>query len=124
MQLRRLLKSFTIIGVIVIGIAVVYDLVLWKQTRDRINKISSLSGMPVTDAIAYFEENRESLQIESMHKYQEAGDKWLVVKLKKVSFLGVALSWGCNDNLASLEISGILRLSIEDDRITTSQIVF
>ncbi len=124
MSLRVLVMKFMIIVVIVIGIAVVYDLVLWKQTRDRIDKISSLAGMPVAEAIAYLEENRKPLRIESVRQYQEADGEWLVVKLKKVSFLGVVLSWCCNDKLASLEISGMLRLAVEDDRITTSQIVF
>jgi len=124
MSLPVLLKKFMIIVVIVIGVAVVYDLVLWKQTRDRIDKISTLTGMPVTEAIAYLEENRESLRIESVRQHEEADVKWLVVQLKKVSFLGVVLSWCCNDKLASLEISGMLRLSVEDDRITSSQIVF
>ena len=41
--------------VIFVGIAVVYDLVLWKKTRDRINKISSLVGMEVPEALKYLE---------------------------------------------------------------------
>lgn len=124
MTISGQIKKLMIVVVLVIGIAVVYDLVLWKWTRDRINKISSLAGMRVSEALVYLEENRDPLRIASVHLHQEAEDEWIVVKLDKVSILGIVLSWCCNDKLAFLEISGMLLLSIEDDRITTSQICF
>ena len=51
MSQRVLLKKLMIVVVIELGVAFVYNLVLWKQTRDRIDKISSLAGMPVAAAM-------------------------------------------------------------------------
>lgn len=121
MALRRFLQKIMRIAVIVISIAIVYDLVLWKYTFDRIDKISSLcAGMSVPEAIAYLEENRKPLQIAEVEKYRGGEKEWLVVELKKVSYLGVIYSIFCSPKCASLEISGLLRMSIEDGQMTSS----
>ncbi|MGI5868724.1 MAG: hypothetical protein ACOX9C_04685 [Kiritimatiellia bacterium] len=124
MAQRQLLKQFMIVAGVVVVMAIVYDLVLWKKTLDRIGKVSSFAGMPVAEAVAHLEENRDALRIRTVDHRQEADNEWAVVQLEKVSLLGTILSWLCDGIDASMGISGIVLLGVEEGRITTTQTVF
>jgi len=115
-----------IIGIFVIlGCCVIYDLLLWRQTLYRIDLISSLKGKTASEAFRFIEDNQNYLAISSVQEYQTADQRWLILRFKKTGVIGVFLSWlsPC-EIFAELEISGMLRVSIDDGRISTCQVVF
>ena len=123
MKINLCKKIVILIGIIFISI-LAYDLLLWKRTRDRISVISSLRGESTDEAYAFLEKNNKELGIVTIKHNSQNGDEWFVVKLRKVSIIGVLFSWLNSRHSSSIEISGTLCIYIENGKVTSCLVVF
>ena len=116
-KMKRLFYIFAIIVVFFIG----RDLYRWHETLQRIERISQLKGKTLQEALSYLEVHQDDLAISDVTEYNDGENQRLIVSLNKVSFAGVLVYMftGPDSWLSKYEISGLLNVSIENERIGT-----
>ena len=113
--MKRLFYILAIVVVFLIG----RDLYRWHDTLERIERISQLEGKTLQEARSYLDAHRDDLAISDVTEYNDGENQRLIVNLNKVSFLGVLVYMftGPDSWLSKYEISGLLHITIENERI-------
>jgi hypothetical protein len=109
-----------------IALAIVaYDVFRWHSTLARIRLIEQVQGMPVSEAKTYLEDNRKKLRIVDITVSSHGGRQRIVVVITGLSIIGGLYSLLLSDILSgSFEISGLILLSVEDERVSSSHLVW
>lgn len=122
MLMWTVIKKALLVLLVLACIILIHDLLSWRPTLSRIEKISTTVGQPVSEALRYLEDNRELLCIESIGMFEAESKEWMVVRLRNVSIIGVMLSWCCGDWVSGAQISGLVQLTIENGKVSQGRI--